>query len=164
MMVRPSGLAVGMLLYMVVMTGAVLGLHVGYQAPTAEEAYIEYNGTHLDAGGEVSNLTATDAEPPAYQQRLAAEAQPYLNWAPVPPAVEDAHSQYQAGASRQAERGVRAMFHAIGSVGDTFATIGYTIRPWMPAWIVNGALSILNLGVMGAYAYVAIQRVREVAR
>lgn len=135
-----------MVVYGVTMMALMMGLNVGYGAATADDAYADFNGTHFDAGGNVSEINATESadEPVVDYERV-------VPWAlnietPADPYIRSA-SLAVAGVVVQV-----AMFYA-ATVANVAATIGYYISPWVPIDWLATVLEGMNMLAIAGFGY-----------
>jgi len=145
------------LLVCLTLTGAVFGANVAYAADSPDEAYVEYNGTHLDSGpGEpipFGNREMKSAEPPDANSR------------------DDSHffdrTVLEPYVMQSTDRLIDAMVSYTAWVADSTATVLYPVSSIVPRSVTMGILNLLlvfGFGVMGYRQYRQYRHERRASR
>ena len=140
-----------MLLVCLTLTGVVAGANVAYAADSPAEAYVEYNGTHLDSG---------TAEPTPFGNREAESTEP-----PDANSRDDSHffdgtalESYVIGST---DRLIDAMVRYTAWVADSTATVLFPVSNVVPRSVTMGILNLLTVFGFGFMGYRQYRHYRQ---
>jgi hypothetical protein len=139
------------LLVCLTLTGVVAGANVAYAADSSGEAYVEYNGTHLDIG---------NAEPTPFGNREMESAEP-----PDANSRDDSHFSYDTALEsyvmESTYRLIDAMVRYTAWVADSTATVLFPVSDVVPRSVTMGILNLLTLFGFGFMGYQQYRHYRQ---
>jgi hypothetical protein len=145
------------LLVCLTLTGALFGANVAYAADSAGDAYVDYNGTHLDTGA---------SEPTSFENRDTESEEPTDS-----KSLDDSHffdrTVLEPYVMQSTDRLIDAMVRYTAWVADSTATVLYPVSSVIPRSVTMGILNLLlvvGFGVMGYRQYRQYRHERRASR
>ena len=131
------------LLVCLTLTGAVIGANVAYAADSAGDAYVDYNGTHLDTGA---------SGPTSFENRDTESEEPTDSKSLDDSYIFDS-TGFESYVKRSTDRFIDAMVRYTAWVADQTATVLYPVSDAVPRSVTMGILNILTVFGFGFMGY-----------
>lgn len=168
---RTVGLG-GLALYMVLITGLIMGVNAGYTADAPQDTEIYLDGDTLHVGNNTTNVSF-DQPPPA--ERNATNGTQSLEDLPVDEeqlevnlaeGILPSWMAHRLNETTQAfaERMYWTLLGASIHVADAAATWTYHNQWWLPSPLANFGLTIAAVAPVGGYGYRIYREVRAQSR
>jgi hypothetical protein len=136
------------------LAGAVLGAQVAYDADSAGDAFVDYNGTHLDTGV---------SEPTPFENRDTGSEGPT-----DPILLDDSYvfdsTGFESYGKRFTDRLIDTMVSYAAWVADSSATVLYPLSDVLPRSVTVGILNLLTVFWFGFMGYRVHRRSTEASR
>lgn len=155
----------------VVIIGATMGAQVGLHATTADEAVMEYNGTHLIAG---SNATDAQIDWDDVEENPEKYRSPRAQWfhdrfgdelERIESALPGSNREEPTGFARTlAETQMSIGMTLAATSGDMAASFVYSTRGWLPVWLIQSALQIGAYVPFIGYLAMVCMKLQEMVR
>lgn len=160
-----------LILYVVVLFGAIYGANAGFTAENASQTDIYIEGDTLVSGNnetKVSFDAENTSKSETYEQ---AESTSPTFWLAnrygheMPQILPDSvHHPIQNSTMAFAERMYWGALHITVGVADVTATWTYHNRWWLPQWLVAGVFQFAAAGPFAIFGYSVFRRFKEAKR
>jgi hypothetical protein len=149
------GSTFGLLVYLVVMMGAIQGAHLGYNATNQSAATVQYNGTHVTMGTQPpENVTLNFSSDEPVDG-------PFANASESIASNHERDSGTHPAVKSVARETTHVLFHIGFGTADFVAGVVYH-NQWLPKPVLNGLFEAMSYGMVLGVVVLQLARVRRV--